>query len=74
MSNRCLYCYQPIEEDTTDFHTACSKKFFGTTVPLVIKVEEYIAESILISSQLFLNYDFTFQVVVVGFGDFYIDE
>lgn len=28
MSN-CLFCYQPIE--TGNYHTACSKKFFGTT-------------------------------------------
>lgn len=28
MSN-CLFCYQPVE--TGNYHTACSKKFFGTT-------------------------------------------
>lgn len=30
---RCLYCYQPLQVDTGDFHAACSKKFFGTETP-----------------------------------------
>jgi len=33
---RCLYCYQELENDTTDFHEKCSKKFFGTTIPPVL--------------------------------------
>jgi serine/threonine-protein kinase HipA len=32
MKNKCLYCYQLIEEDI-EFHSKCSKEFFGTTVP-----------------------------------------
>ncbi len=30
---RCLYCYEPLPGDTTDFHEKCSRKFFGTTIP-----------------------------------------
>lgn len=30
---RCLYCYQPLEQGQTDFHPQCSKKLFGTTTP-----------------------------------------
>jgi serine/threonine-protein kinase HipA len=30
---RCLFCYQPLPDDAGDFHTACSKKFFGTDTP-----------------------------------------
>lgn len=30
---RCLYCYQPLEQGQTDFHPQCSKKLFGTTIP-----------------------------------------
>lgn len=30
---RCLYCYQLLSADEIDFHTACSKKFFGTPIP-----------------------------------------
>ncbi|MDQ1090525.1 HipA domain-containing protein [Siphonobacter sp. SORGH_AS_1065] len=26
---RCLFCYKPLEEETGDFHKACSKKIFG---------------------------------------------
>jgi serine/threonine-protein kinase HipA len=26
----CLYCYLPLSDDKNDFHTHCSKKFFGT--------------------------------------------
>lgn len=33
MSQRCLYCYQPLSEQEQDFHTKCCKKFFGTTIP-----------------------------------------
>jgi len=35
MKNRCLYCYEPIEEGY-DFHKKCSLKFFGTTIPPTI--------------------------------------
>jgi len=33
MSKRCLYCYQPLDDRDVDFHTECSRKFFGTAVP-----------------------------------------
>lgn len=33
MSNRCLYCYQQLEEGQMDFHPRCSKEFFGTDEP-----------------------------------------
>ena len=35
MKNRCLYCYDPLENDT-DFHKKCSMEFFGTTKPPII--------------------------------------
>lgn len=31
--NKCLYCYQELEQGLTDFHPACSRKIFGTTTP-----------------------------------------
>lgn len=33
MSNRCLYCYQQLEEGQKDFHLRCSRAFFGTDEP-----------------------------------------
>lgn len=30
MSNRCLYCYQPLEESKRNYHTRCSRAFFGS--------------------------------------------
>ena len=30
---KCLYCYQVLPVDATDFHPVCSRKFFGTTIP-----------------------------------------
>ena len=30
---RCVYCYQPLEQGQSDFHPQCSKKLFGTTTP-----------------------------------------
>ncbi|MCH5224226.1 MAG: HipA domain-containing protein [Muribaculaceae bacterium] len=33
--NKCLYCYQELEEGQKDFHPRCARKFFGTKdVPL----------------------------------------
>jgi serine/threonine-protein kinase HipA len=32
MTNKCLYCYQPIDSDA-DFHEKCSLGFFGTKTP-----------------------------------------
>lgn len=33
---RCLYCYQPLEEEQIDFHPRCSKKIFGIVTPPVL--------------------------------------
>lgn len=33
MKNKCLYCYQEIEDPQKDFHKKCSKNFFGTEEP-----------------------------------------
>jgi serine/threonine-protein kinase HipA len=29
MSNKCLYCYEPLESMYANFHETCNKKFFG---------------------------------------------
>lgn len=31
--HRCLYCYRELAESEKDFHTRCSRKFFGTPLP-----------------------------------------
>lgn len=36
MENKCLYCYETVE-DKLDFHTKCSMEFFGTPIPPEIK-------------------------------------
>ena len=36
MKNRCLYCYDTIE-DGGDFHERCSLEFFGTGKPPIIE-------------------------------------
>lgn len=36
MHDRCLYCYQTIEEGT-DYHEKCAKAFFGTPHPPIIE-------------------------------------
>ncbi len=33
MNKRCLYCYQILMENETDFHARCSKKIFGLSIP-----------------------------------------
>lgn len=30
---RCLYCYQPLGKEETDYHPTCSRKIFGTPIP-----------------------------------------
>jgi serine/threonine-protein kinase HipA len=30
---RCLYCYNELSDENTDFHSGCSRKMFGTPVP-----------------------------------------
>lgn len=32
MKNRCLYCYDNLKDGQIDFHPACAKKIFGTTI------------------------------------------
>lgn len=39
--NRCLYCYLLLLQGQTDFHTACSRKIFGSAIaPLMPYTEE----------------------------------
>lgn len=37
---RCLFCYQVLEGGEKDFHTACSRKMFGTDQPPVLPWKE----------------------------------
>ena len=34
--NKCLFCYQELQEGQRDFHTECSKKMFGSTLPPIL--------------------------------------
>lgn len=36
----CLYCYQSLAEDETDFHTTCSRKMFGLLTPPELEFDE----------------------------------
>lgn len=29
----CLYCYENLKDNETDFHASCSKKIFGVPTP-----------------------------------------
>jgi serine/threonine-protein kinase HipA len=37
--NSCLYCYKKLESGETDFHQACSKKFFGSHIPPIVELD-----------------------------------
>ncbi len=37
---RCLYCYQLLSLEEQDMHAACSKKFFGSSVPPLLPYSE----------------------------------
>lgn len=43
---RCLYCYQLLEQGQVDFHPQCSKKIFGTAVPPVLPYTKADIESL----------------------------
>lgn len=43
---RCLYCYQSLEQGQVDFHPRCSKKIFGTAVPPVLPYTKADIESL----------------------------
>ncbi|MFA7444962.1 MAG: HipA domain-containing protein [Flavobacteriaceae bacterium] len=51
---KCLYCYQQLNENETDFHSPCAKKMFGTTTPPIIDFDlkqlEELAKQIIIKS------------------------
>ena len=36
-NKRCLYCYKILENNGSDYHGICSKKFFGSATPLQIQ-------------------------------------
>jgi serine/threonine-protein kinase HipA len=43
--NKCLYCYQDLQGTQADFHPACSKKMFGSSLPPVLPyTREHISE------------------------------
>lgn len=43
---RCLYCYQPLEQHEIDFHSRCSKKIFGTATPPLLPYSKADIESL----------------------------
>ena len=49
--NKCLYCYNNLGASEIDFHSSCSKKFFGSQVPPIVdldinKIKELAVESL----------------------------
>jgi serine/threonine-protein kinase HipA len=50
----CLYCYEALDENEQNFHTACAKKMFGTATPPVIDFDlkqlDELAKQIVIKS------------------------
>ena len=42
--NRCLYCYNELPGNGTEFHQHCSKKIFGTSIPPIL---EYTSDQML---------------------------
>ena len=43
--NRCLYCYQELEEGQKDFHQGCARKFFGVEMaPILPYSRDHMSE------------------------------
>lgn len=40
MAKKCLYCYNELELESSDYHTKCSKKIFGMPTPPIIDFDE----------------------------------
>lgn len=40
MIKRCLFCYKPMTSSDLDYHSLCSKKIFGTSIPPVLPFSE----------------------------------
>ncbi len=45
-TKRCLYCYKELEEDSSDYHPKCSKKFFGSAIPPVLSINGFELEEL----------------------------
>jgi serine/threonine-protein kinase HipA len=41
MSKKCLYCYELLPNNSSDFHEACNKKFFGTLETPLLGYSKY---------------------------------
>ena len=55
---KCLYCYKPLQNGETDFHSSCSKKIFGTPIPPELPYAENDLETLaktIIESQVTLT-------------------
>lgn len=52
--SKCLYCYKELNADETDFHKACSKRFFGSATPPLLTLNkdqlEALAKEIIVKS------------------------
>lgn len=46
MTRRCLYCYKPLDSGEKDFHSLCSKKMFGYSLPPVFPYAEEQLENL----------------------------
>ncbi len=46
ITQKCLYCYESLENSEKDFHTKCSKSFFGFTPPPSLEVSLSDIESL----------------------------
>ncbi len=44
--NRCLFCYQPLNENEIDFHSSCSKKIFGQLLAPTLPYSEADLETL----------------------------
>lgn len=48
MLNRCFKCYEYLNENETEFHKSCSKKFFGSENPPIVDLDKSKIEEIAI--------------------------
>ena len=46
ITQKCLYCYEALENSEKDFHTRCSKSFFGFPHPPSLDVNLFDIESL----------------------------
>lgn len=46
MSDKCLFCYQALDDNELNFHSSCAKKMFGSRTAPILELDNQRLESL----------------------------